>query len=199
MDFQRASVLVNQYGLAMVQDPDGGVAAVAVGRKEGGPIAGATKFALTVFVPRKLSTTELQLFKVRPAVELFSAVAGPTVAPLEPDDLDVVESGTMFAPRQLFLTPPGLSVPAPQRGVYGGLPATLDTQKWFAALRLGISITNPVGQYPNSLSVGTLGFCMRDDAGNRYLISSNHVIGGSNAATPRDAVVQPGTARPNEH
>jgi hypothetical protein len=50
-----------------------------------------------------------------------------------------------------------------------------------------------VGAYPNLLSVGTLGFCVRDAAGADYLVSNNHVIALVNAATKGDAIVQPGT------
>ncbi len=69
----------------------------------------------------------------------------------------------------------------------------MNAQKPFNALRCGIGITNPTGEYPNSVSVGTAGFYMEDDDGNLYVVSNNHVIGRSNEATLNESVVQPGT------
>jgi hypothetical protein len=193
MDFRTAAALVTHHGLAMVTDPHGGVAAVGVGRKGGGPIEGASEFTITVFVPEKLTPATMQRLSIRSAGDVVRSATASSAVRILPDDLNVVESGSLFAPRQFLPAPPGLAIPIAQRGVYGGAPAILDTQKWFSSLRLGIGLTNPVGQYPGVLSVGTLGFCMRDGAGGRYLVSNNHVIGLANAASPGDAIVQPGT------
>ncbi len=77
--------------------------------------------------------------------------------------------------------------------MHGGNPPALNAQKWFSSLRSGIGITNPKGAYPNFLSVGTLGFFLRSDAGDTYLVSNNHVIGRVNDAISGEPVVQPGT------
>ena len=57
----------------------------------------------------------------------------------------------------------------------------------------GSGITNPQRAYPQTLSVGTLGFFVSDNQGRLYLVSNNHVIAGENAAKKGDAIVQPGT------
>jgi hypothetical protein len=104
------------------------------------------------------------------------------------EDINVVEAGSPFQPLI------GLVVPAPQRGQYGRHPSMLDTQKEFSTLRVGIGVTNPVNTYPHLLSVGTIGFYMKDDNNSFYLVSNNHVIGRSNAADGKiEPVVQPGT------
>jgi hypothetical protein len=77
--------------------------------------------------------------------------------------------------------------------LYGGNPPVLNAQKPFDSLRCGIGITNPTGEYPGRISVGTAGFYMEDDNGNLYVVSNNHVIGRANAAVPGESIVQPGT------
>ena len=104
----------------------------------------------------------------------------------------MVESGTPFRPLSR------LSVPAAQHGLFGGPPPIVDTQKMFLTLRSGIGITNPINEYPGTLSMGTLGFFVRDNAGDVYLVSNSHVIGkSSDQARAKkvigEAVVQPGT------
>ena len=105
----------------------------------------------------------------------------------EPYDLDVIESGSNFEPL------PGLMVQRIMRGKYGGTPPTLNTQKWFSKLKVGIGVTNPTAAYPHYLSVGTVGFYIEDDNDHKYLVSNNHVIGRSNRARVNESVVHPGT------
>ena len=100
-----------------------------MGRKDGGPIGGASEFVVTAFVPRQLSVGEMDHLGVRPVNQVFSAVAGSSAQPQSPDDLDAIECGSTFGLRQFQSISPGLSVPVAQRGVHGGLLATLNTQK----------------------------------------------------------------------
>jgi len=165
--------------------PGSSVTAVAVGRKDRGSIVGATDFSVSAFVPKKLTETELRDAGIQSFSSLYADVVG--APPTTVKDVDVVETGSPFEPIV------GLVIPAPQHGRYGGNPPTLDAQKPFASLRVGIGVTNPVNAYPAMLSVGTIGFYMRDDNDNPYLVSNNHVIGRSNNAQPGEAVVQPGT------
>ena len=187
MKFSAALETLENLAVQMLTVPGGELAAVAITNKNGGSVVGATDFAVTAFVPKKLTIDELQQENILSFEQIFT-MANDNVPPERTEvDLDVVESGSFFSPLS------GLSSPAPLRGVYGGTLPTLDTQKHFSSLRTGIGITNPKGNYPNLLSVGTLGFFLQDDSGNQYLVSNNHVIGGSNAANIGDPVVQPGT------
>ena len=184
MNLQAAMELVQEEGVAILQaDPN--LTAIGVGAADGGPVVGATDYAVTASVPRKLPKAELRRRDLQPFEKVFAAAVGKRAAVNV--DIQIVETGGPFEPQV------GLVVPIALRGVYGGNPAVVDTQKHFASLRTGIGITNPVGAYPGLLSVGTLGFCVRDGGGTEYLVSNNHVIAHVNAASKADAVVQPGS------
>jgi hypothetical protein len=164
MDLAEALDYVEKHGLAMLTAPGSNLTAVAVSTKECGPITEAKDFTVTAFVPQKLSKAELKKAKVAPFDTVFAhAIGGPTPKHV---DINVVESGTPFQPQGRFI------VPAPLRGLYGRPPPVLDSQKDFLSLRCGIGITNPVGDYPGLLSVGTLGFFIRDGK-DTYLVSNN--------------------------
>jgi hypothetical protein len=189
VDLSEAVAFVETHGIALLTAPGSNLTAVAVSTKDHGPITEAQDFVVTAFVPRKLSKTELTKAGFDPFDRVLAHAVG-TPAP-RGIDLDVVESGTAFHPLSF------LSVPTPLRGLYGGPPPSLDSQKYFHALRCGIGITNPVKDYPDRLSVGTLGFFLRDDK-EAYLVSNNHVLGKSSdkagaKAILGEAVVQPGT------
>jgi len=184
MKLQEATQKVQTLALQMLLAEDAGLTALAVGSKDGGPISGATDFTVTGFVRKKLTMSALAAEGGRPFSAVYAAAAG---APAAETDIDVVESGSAFTPQASpALTPV-------QQGLFGGTPAIVDTQKFFATLRIGIGITNATGQYPQGLSVGTLGFFLQDGQGRRFLVSNNHVIGGSNAAQAGEAIEQPGT------
>ncbi len=185
MKFEDAREFVAGRGVKIVLDPANGVNGVAIGQKDGGGLSAASEYCVTAFVTRKLTRDELQSQGVQPFDQAFQAAAGDS--PNRKDDLDVVESGGGFEIQSPY------DIPSPQRGKYGGMPPILNAQRSFTSLRCGIGITNPVGAYPTILSVGTAGFFMWDDQDNLYVVSNNHVIGGSNSAAPGDMVVQPGT------
>jgi S1-C subfamily serine protease len=162
---------------------------VAVSTKDHIAITEAKDFTVTAFVPRKLSAGELKKANLEPFNRVFASAAGALIP--KRVDIDIVESGTAFEPLGQLV------IPAPLRGLYGGPPPVLDSQKYFQSLRCGIGIANPVGDYPGLLSVGTLGFFLRDDK-DAYLVSNNHVIAKSSdkagaKAVLGEAVVQPGT------
>ena len=185
MRFENARDFVTTSGLGLILDPANGINGVAIGRKDGGALSGTTDYCVTAFVTKKLTQDELQHQNVRSFEYAFQ---NATRHRAENDaDLDVVEIGRSFELQNSFV------VPSPQRGLYGGNPPALNAQKSFTSLRCGIGITNPVGRYPTGLSVGTAGFYMRDDNGKTYVVSNNHVIGGSNSASPGDIVIQPGS------
>jgi hypothetical protein len=174
----------------MLQATGSNLTAVAVAPRDGSPVTEADDFAVTAFVERKLTKRELSKAKIDPFERVFTrAVGGPPPGKV---DIAVVESGSAF---RAFSR---LSVPAAQRGLFGAPPPIVDTQKRFSTLRSGIGIANPVREYPDSLSVGTLGFFVRDGVGAVYLVSNNHVVGkSSDKARAKkvigEAVVQPGT------
>ncbi len=194
MQFNEAFAVIENYGRSMVLDSQNGIHGVAIGQKDGGPLDGSNEYCLTAFVSKKFTSAELQ-------VENIVAFNQAAIASLDrPNDLnfeidpavdtDVVEIGDAF---ELMVQ---------QRGKYGGNPPALNAQKPFQTLRCGIGITNPVvDSYPSGLSVGTAGFYMRDDNDepNHYVVSNNHVIGGSNMASIGDMVVQPGTLDLTSH
>ena len=186
MELKDASDLVSRYGVALVLDPANGVHGISIGRKDGRGLHETSDFCVTAFVTKKLTRKELQRQGVQSFDEAFEAAVEKSPSSKK-ESLDVVETRGAFRPQ----TP--LIVPFPQRGRYGGDPPVLNAQRWFFALRCGIGITNPMGTYPQGLSVGTAGFFMRDDEGNRYVVSNNHVIGRSNSACAGDMVIQPGT------
>ncbi|HID78411.1 MAG TPA: hypothetical protein EYP56_20770 [Planctomycetaceae bacterium] len=185
MDFQTACDRVAQHGVAMLAASGSNLHLVAVGTKQPGPLARATRFCVTAYVSRKLSTQELESQGIPSFRALYAdAVEGPQPPD---DDLDVVESETPFDPLC------ALRVPRNQRGGFGGPPPAVDTQRWFPSLRCGIGIANPLDGFPESLSAGTAGFYVHDGQGGTYLVSNNHVIGRSNQAARGEPVVQPGT------
>jgi len=170
----------------VLNDPSNGIIGVGIGRKSAGPIDDDSALCVTGFVERKLSKKELKARSVTEFGASFRAISGS--APAQQNlEIDVVEAGSAFS------ATPGLRVEKSQRGSFGGPPPSLDLQKKFEAIRGGIGITNPVGSYPDVLSVGTLGFFVRDEAGLVYLVSNNHVIANENDARKGNAIVQPGT------
>lgn len=185
MNYEEALNAVANAGAALVLDPSNGINGVAVGKKDGGSIAGEGDFCVTAFVKEKLTGDALGARGIAPFDAAFSAAGARPES--GPGDVDVVEIGEDFAPQ------PGYAVPTPQRGLFGGNPPALNAQKPFTTLRCGIGITNPVASYPGGLSVGTAGFYLRDDKGDVFVVSNNHVIGESNAASAGDTIVQPGT------
>ena len=54
---------------------------------------------------------------------------------------------------------------------------------------LGVSIGHP------DITAGTLGFKVKDGAGNSYILSNNHVMANSNQASIGDNILQPGAVR----
>ena len=185
MEFEDAIRAVERHALAIFSQPNSNIRLLAVGTKDRGPLSEATDFCLTAYVPEKLTKSQLKGRDLLTFDRSLASAAGSEV----PDGivLDVVESGSDFTPRQPLI------VPTPFRGQLGGQPPTIDTQKYFDQLRCGIGVTNPTGQYPGNLSVGTLGFFVRDGNQKLFLVSNNHVIGRSGVAMPGESVVQPGT------
>ena len=185
MDFESAAQTVETLGLAMLTAPSTNIGCIAVGNLDGGSVVGAKEYRIDAFVPKKLSQEELEESNIQSFEAFFAQSVGESPPPSP--EINVVEVGGDFQPLI------GLGVPAPLRGLHGGNPPALNAQKWFSSLRSGIGITNPKGAYPNFLSVGTLGFFLRSDAGDTYLVSNNHVIGRVNDAISGEPVVQPGT------
>lgn len=185
MKFKDALKTIRKHGLSLVAEKKHNVRLVAIGRKETGALTGATDFCVTAYVEKKLTSKQMRARGIESFNDAYSAVLG--VKKPAKTEIDVVESPGAFRPR------PGLRIPRPQRGVYGGNPPVLNAQKPFGALRCGIGITNPTNEYPNAVSVGTAGFYMEDDDGNLYVVSNNHVIGRSNDAAQNESIVQPGT------
>ncbi len=181
-----ATQWIKQYGNAMLDAPEGGIIALGVGKKSTGPLDDTSAFCLTAFVERKLTSQQLKSRALTSFARCVSSLSAQTAAARD-FELDVVETGSMFSAK------PRLSVDRSQRGPYGGARPSVDLQKRFTKLRSGIGITNPVGAYPDSLSVGTLGFFVSDAEDQKYLVSNNHVIANENRARVGNAIVQPGT------
>ena len=173
----------------MLRQENSNIEAIAVGSKDAGPLRDVKDFCVTAYVKEKLTDQQMKARGIEPFFNVArQSMSSRSAAELqEALDIDVVEC------RSAFRSLPGLSTPAAQRGRFGGNPPALNAQKEFRSLRCGIGVTNPTGSYPDSLSVGTAGFYMRDEEGNQYLVSNNHVIGKSNDAVPGESVVQPGT------
>lgn len=185
MRFNEAVEAVEKHALTILAQPDSNIRLLAVGSKDRLPLADASDFCVTAYVPEKLTEARLKRLKIAPFQASFARAAGEEA--LEKIRLDVVESGTGFVPLQ------GLKAPVALRGQYGGTPPVIDTQKFFHELRCGIGLANPTREYPDLLSAGTLGFFVRDGNGQLYLVSNSHVIGRSGDAKAGEVVVQPGT------
>jgi len=176
----------------MLRAPGSNLQAVAVSSRDGGPITDATEFTLTGYVRKKLTASEMHASGILPFRDVLAQT--DCRARLPKSDLDIVESGSDFRPLA------NLSTPTAQQGVYGGPPPLLDSQKYFHSLRAGIGTTNAF-DYPNTLSVGSIGFFVRARNATQdvaYLVTNNHVIGRSCDETQLEAVlgnpvVQPGT------
>ena len=183
MRFEAALKVVRQEGVAILKShPE--LTSIGVGVRGGAAISQAQDRDDFVVQPsvRDLDPVPLEkqiIQKVQ--AQARDAGVGDRV------DIEFVTSAGEFVPR------PGLVVPVSFHGVLGGHPPPLDTQKYFQSLRCGIGITNPMRQYPSLLSVGTLGFAVRDLEKHLYLVSNNHVIAHVNAASKGDGIVQPGT------
>ena len=177
---------IKKFGNSVLDDPNNGIIAVGMGKKSAGPLNDDSELCVTGYVQRKLSKSQLKARGVTEFSESFAAICGssPTRQQIK---VDVVDAGSTFS------AAPKLRVDRHQRGSYGGPPPNVDLQKRFEAIRGGIGITNPVGAYPQFLSVGTLGFFVKDDQNRLYLVSNNHVIANENDARVGNAVVQPGT------
>jgi len=192
VEFKTALEYIEQHAVAMLSTPGAGLLAVAVSSKEQGPITATKDFSVTAYVEKKLAVKEIKNRNMQTFEQVFAHATGEKKP--QPVDIDVVETGSAFA-----LQPsPVFSVPTVQRGVYGGLPPIIDSQKYFNPLCRGIGITNPDGSYPASLSVGTLGFFVRDSNNKVHLVSNNHVIGKSSdhsavKSVLQNPIVQPGT------
>lgn len=183
MDFATALRSVRKHGLSMVADKTNNVRMLAVASKDTGSLVNVKEFCVTAYVTKKLSKQQLKAQGIQPFHNLYAQLAGK---PRSKVDIDVVETKSDIKPLNI-------RVPKAQRGLFGGNPPALNAQKMFNTLRVGIGVTNPTNEYPNVLSVGTVGFYMVDGNGFVYLVSNNHVIGRSNDAAINEAVVQPGT------
>jgi hypothetical protein len=184
MEFKQALKVIRQHGISFLADPKSNVRFVAMANKDGGPLCEAVDWSITAFVDKKMTSNELKSSGMNSFASTFSAIANTQPGQR---DIDVVEtSGAME-------TMPATRVPAKQRGRFGGPPPALNAQKRFQQLRTGIGVTNPTGEYPSSLSVGTAGFYMTNSANELFLVSNNHVIGRSNDASIGESIVQPGT------
>lgn len=182
MRYGDAEIFVTEFGVRLVMEPGYGLSGIAVGRKDEGPITTGDDFCVSGFVQRKLDSSTLDEIGIRN----FHAVMrefGRGLA-IGPNDVDVVEIGGPILLHSF-------------RGSDHAKPATVNTQKWFAAPRSGVSICNATG-YPRNLDAGTLGFIV-EDGQKRYLVSNNHVLARENNATVGEEIVQPGTSDLNGH
>ncbi|MFD0935713.1 S1 family peptidase [Methylobacterium trifolii] len=178
---------LNAHADALLDDPGNNVIGVGIGKKSAGPLDDDSPYCITGFVEKKLPQTQVSAMGVASFAAAVASASGQRQPKALGFEIDVVETGSPFVAHA------GLKVPRALRGAHGGPPASLDLQKRFGLLRSGIGITNPHRAYPKTLSVGTLGFFVRDDRGRTYLVSNNHVIADENAGQPGDVVVQPGT------
>lgn len=179
---------IDEHADEMLDDPDKGLEAVGVGKKNADSLrSNDAQWCIVAYVADKQAENTLRKRKVTAFSAAVAAVATDDMDDLTDDEIDVVACGSGFRAY------PGLNVPIAQRGAYGGQPPTVDLQDRFQSIRIGLGITNPIGSYPNNLSVGSLGFCVHDGQSRIYLVSNNHVIGRENNAQKGNAVVQPGT------
>ena len=183
MRYRDAEILVAEFGVRLVTEPGYGLSGIAVGRKDEGPITAGEDFCVSGFVERKLDGPTLSVINIREFHALMRDLGGGRLV-TGPNDVDVVEIG---GPIRLHSF----------RGSDHAKPATVNTQKWFAAPRSGVSICNATG-YPRDLDAGTLGFIV-EDGQMRYLVSNNHVLARENTANPGEEIVQPGTKDLNGH
>lgn len=185
LDFRAAIQLVNDHAVSLILDPAAAIRGLGIGTKNGGALSPGADLCITAFVDSKLTESDLRTNNITPFAEAFAnAIPDQRQRDISEFDVDVVEVRGPFE----TLAPTAL----PMRGRYGGNPPALNAQKAFDSLRCGIGITNPNG-YPKALSVGTAGFYLRDDAESVYVVSNNHVIGGSNNGQRGEMIVQPGT------
>jgi hypothetical protein len=177
MLFQNAVRFIEAHAKEILADPRNGIIGVGIGKKDEGPITAGPEFCVTAFVERKFSDATLESRRTPLFAKIVAGLLGGDVGP---DDTDVVDIGGPFRLQQY-------------RGSDHANPPSINTQKWFSAIRSGISITNPEADYPRRLTAGTLGFFV-DFGGNRYLVSNNHVIAREDAGHAGEKIVQPGTA-----
>ncbi|MAU97386.1 MAG: hypothetical protein CMP81_16125 [Fulvimarina sp.] len=185
--FSRLFEWLNTNADRLLDDPATNLVAVGIGKKSAGRIDDDSPFCITGFVEKKLSEKEIASRSMSLFADAAAAVSNVGQPKSLDFEIDVIETGSRFRAR------PGLQFPAAQRGLRGGAAPTLDLQKRFETIRKGIGITNPHRSYPASLSVGTLGFFVRDEGGTTFLVSNNHVIADENKARKGDSIVQPGT------
>ena len=200
MTIQEAVKFVRDHAASILRDGSNDIIGLAVGSKDDGPVRFAKDFAVTAFVEKKRTVAGLAKSRLQDFETVFAASAQREAE--KATDINVVEVGSPFTLQSGFT--PGLSVPAAHRGAHGGPPATVDTQKPFHALRIGIGVTNPAVNhppqpYPGGHSVGTVGFYLRDAERRHYLASNNHVLAGGSGRPPSalcsigDPVCMPGT------
>ncbi|MEM9313089.1 MAG: trypsin-like peptidase domain-containing protein [Pseudomonadota bacterium] len=176
---------IDNHAEEMLADPARGLEAIGVGKKNADSLrASDADWCIVGYVAEKLPE---KVLSKRNVTAFSTAATIDDREALGDHEIDVVSCGSSFRAQ------PGMNVPIAQRGAHGGQPPAVDLQDRFDSIRIGLGITNPVGSYPDSLSVGTLGFCVRDDDGRTYLVSNNHVIGRENKAQIGNAIVQPGT------
>jgi hypothetical protein len=174
MRFRQAREFINQHAISLLADSRTGLIGLAVGRKDEAPITGPGEFCVTAFVEHKLPVAALRARQMSPFEDILR-----NLVPAERSDADVVEIGDSFRLHAF-------------NGSDHANPATVNTQKWFATPRSGISICNPMTEYPKRLDAGTLGFFV-EDGEHRYLLSSNHVIARRDTGQVGESIVQPGT------
>ena len=191
--FEELRDLLEKHAPALLLEPGAGIRCLAIGRKNAKAFESSIRvedLCITAYVDRKLPKSRLR--KGASVAAMFSSHAlkggeatrgGLRLAEI----LDVVECGSRFQAGT------GLRSAVTRRGHLGGRRPAIDPQKPHASLKSGLGITNPHLAYPSKLSVGTLGFFVRDESAELHLVSNNHVIGDSNGARPGEPVVQPGT------
>ena len=121
MDFDSALNTVRTNAAQFLADAS--VMAVAVGRKDAGPITDGKDFCVTAFVKQRMTLDALKEQGIRRFERTYASAAGIADEDVPKDDIDIVETGTPFEPF------PHLSVPSTQRGLYGGNPPALNAQK----------------------------------------------------------------------
>jgi hypothetical protein len=177
MEFRHALEFIHRASVELVADRSNIVIGAAIGSHDEGPIV-ATK-------PNEFClVAEVRTFRRSESVAREQALAACVEAgrrasvTVDPAEIRVIEIGDVFRASAYV-------------GSDHGRPATLNTQKWFKAIRPGIGIAN-AKDYPNSLAAGTIGFFIEQND-QRYLVSCNHVIARAIHGEQGDPIVQPAT------
>ena len=116
-----------------------------------------------------------------PSVAVPGSLGGVGVRPLV--------TGEIYALQQVRPRPKGGNGGGGGRGGGGGEdPAPVDrTSRHPRPVPIGVSSGHP------AVTAGTIGARVVDGSNNLYALSNNHVYADANAASPGDAVIQPGT------